>query len=91
VQIDPTAEAFNLFNMENYTLGTQESSLNYCKPTAGQYRMMQFGFGPIAMTSCGARFLPEIATAVVVDEAIDWEVRVLVGGPPSSGCIQRLA
>ena len=44
VQVDLIAEAFNLFNMENYTLGTQESSLQYKKPTAGQFRTMQFGF-----------------------------------------------
>ena len=45
VQVDLIAEAFNLFfNMENFTLGTQESSLQYKKPTAGQYRTMQFGF-----------------------------------------------
>jgi len=44
VQVDLIAEAFDLFNMENYTLGTQESSLQYKKPTAGQFRTMQFGF-----------------------------------------------
>jgi hypothetical protein len=44
VQIDLMAEAFNLFNMANYTLGTQESSLQYKKPTSGQFRTMQFGF-----------------------------------------------
>lgn len=44
VQIDLIAEAFNLFNMANYTLGTQESSLQFKKPTAGQSRTMQFGF-----------------------------------------------
>ena len=44
VQIDLMAEAFNLFNMENYTLGTQESSLQYKKPVTAQSRTMQFGF-----------------------------------------------
>jgi hypothetical protein len=38
------AEAFDLFNVANYTLGTQESSLQYKKPVAGQSRTMQFGF-----------------------------------------------
>jgi hypothetical protein len=44
VQVDLIAEAFNLFNVANYTLGTQESSLQYKKPTAGQSRTTQFGF-----------------------------------------------
>jgi hypothetical protein len=45
VQIDLLAELFNLFNMENYTLGTQESTtLQYKQPVSGQYRTMQFGF-----------------------------------------------
>ena len=44
VQVDLIAEAFDLFNVANYTLGTQESSLQYKKPTAGQSRTMQFGF-----------------------------------------------
>ena len=43
-QVDLIAEVFDLFNRPNYTLGTQESSLNYNKPTSGQYRTMQFGF-----------------------------------------------
>jgi hypothetical protein len=45
VQIDLIAESFNLFNMENYTLGTQESTtLQYKQPVSGQFRTMQFGF-----------------------------------------------
>jgi hypothetical protein len=44
VQVDLIAEAFNLFNMENYTLGAQESSLQFKKPVTAQYRTMQFGF-----------------------------------------------
>ena len=44
VRVDLIAEAFNLLNRANYTIGTQESSLQYKKPTAGQYRTMQFGF-----------------------------------------------
>ena len=45
VQVDLIAEAFNLFNMENFTLGTQESNtLQYRKPVTAQFRTMQFGF-----------------------------------------------
>ena len=45
VQVDLIAEAFNLFNVANYTLGTQESNtLQYNKPVSGQFRTMQFGF-----------------------------------------------
>jgi len=44
MHVDVMAEAFNLFNVANYTLGTQESSLQYKKPVAGQSRTMQFGF-----------------------------------------------
>jgi hypothetical protein len=44
VRVDVMAEAFDLFNVANYTLGTQESSLQYKKPVAGQSRTMQFGF-----------------------------------------------
>jgi hypothetical protein len=44
VQVDLIAEVFDLFNRANYTLGTQESSLQYKKPTAGQSRTTQFGF-----------------------------------------------
>src|SRR5258705_499018 len=44
VQVDLIAEAFDLFNVNNYTLGTQESSLQYLKPVTAQYRTMQFGF-----------------------------------------------
>ena len=31
VQVDPIAEAFDLFNVANYTLGTQESSTPSCR------------------------------------------------------------
>jgi hypothetical protein len=45
VQVDVMAEMFNLFNKENYILGTQESNtLQYGKPVSGQFRTMQFGF-----------------------------------------------
>jgi hypothetical protein len=43
--IDGIAEIFNLFNQTNYTLGTTESQpANYLLPTAGEYRLAQFGF-----------------------------------------------
>ena len=45
IAIDVIAEAFNIFNRQNFTLGTVESSLtDYGKPVAGQYRSAQFGF-----------------------------------------------
>jgi hypothetical protein len=44
VQLDLIAEVFNLFNQANFTLGTQESSLQYNKPVSGQARTTQFGF-----------------------------------------------
>lgn len=44
VRADLMAEAFNIFNRPNYELGTQESSLDYDEPVAGQYRTWQFGF-----------------------------------------------
>jgi hypothetical protein len=45
MSIDGIAEVFNLFNRTNYTLGTTESqTTNYLRPTAGQFRTMQFGF-----------------------------------------------
>jgi hypothetical protein len=44
VQLDLMAEAFNLFNRPNYTLETQESSLDYNQEISGQYRTWQFGF-----------------------------------------------
>ncbi len=45
MSIDGIAEVFNLFNRTNYTLGTTESqAANYLRPTAGQFRTMQFGF-----------------------------------------------
>ena len=45
MSIDGIAEVFNLFNRTNYTLGLSESlPAQYLKPTAGQFRTMQFGF-----------------------------------------------
>jgi hypothetical protein len=45
MSIDGIAEVFNLFNQTNYTLGLQESQpANFLRPTAGEYRTMQFGF-----------------------------------------------
>jgi len=42
--IDLIAEVFNAFNMENFTLVTQESAANYNKPSSGQNRTAQLGF-----------------------------------------------
>jgi len=42
--IDLLAEAFNVFNQENFTNVTQESSANYLRPSTGQYRTVQLGF-----------------------------------------------
>jgi len=42
--IDLIAEVFNAFNMENYTLVSQESAANYGKPSTGQNRSAQLGF-----------------------------------------------
>ena len=42
--IDLIAEVFNAFNMENFTLVTQESAANYNKPSSGQNRSAQLGF-----------------------------------------------
>jgi hypothetical protein len=42
--IDLMAEAFNVFNQENFTNVTQESSMNYLLPSTGQYRTAQLGF-----------------------------------------------
>ena len=42
--VDLMAEAFNVFNRPNWTLETQESSLDYGKRVAAQYRTAQFGF-----------------------------------------------
>ena len=44
VSIDLIAEAFNVFNRPNWTLETQESSADYGKRVAAQYRTAQFGF-----------------------------------------------
>jgi hypothetical protein len=43
-QFDLMAEAFNLFNRPNYTLETQESTLDYNEEISGQYRTWQLGF-----------------------------------------------
>ncbi len=44
LSVDLMAEAFNVFNRPNWTLETQESSLDYGKRVAAQYRTAQFGF-----------------------------------------------
>jgi hypothetical protein len=44
LSVDLMAEAFNVFNRKNYTLGTNEANSQYGKPTSGQFRTMQFGF-----------------------------------------------
>jgi len=44
MSIDLMAEAFNVFNRPNWTITTQEQSLQYLKRTAGENRTMQFGF-----------------------------------------------
>jgi hypothetical protein len=44
MSIDGIWDVFNVFNRPNYTIGGIESSPDYKKPTAGQYRTMQFGF-----------------------------------------------
>jgi hypothetical protein len=44
VAIDLIGEAFNLFNQENLTINTQQSSANYGLPSNGQYRAVQIGF-----------------------------------------------
>ena len=43
-QIEAIVDIFNVFNRPNWTLSTQESSSEYNKRVAGQYRTMQFGF-----------------------------------------------
>ncbi len=42
--VDLMAEAFNLFNRNNFTLQTEEGRSDFRKPIEGQYRTMQFGF-----------------------------------------------
>ena len=44
LSIDLIAEAFNVFNRPNWTLETQESSADYGKRVAAQFRSAQFGF-----------------------------------------------
>jgi hypothetical protein len=44
VSIDAIAEAFNVFNRPNWTISTQESSLNFGQRTSGQNRSAQLGF-----------------------------------------------
>ena len=44
VSADLIAEAFNVFNRKNYTVGTNEANSQYGKPVSGQFRTMQFGF-----------------------------------------------
>ena len=42
--IDLIAEVFNAFNLENYSLVTNESAVNFNKPSTGQNRSAQLGF-----------------------------------------------
>ena len=42
--IDVIAEAFNVFNRPNWTITTQESSVNFGQRTSGQNRIAQIGF-----------------------------------------------
>jgi hypothetical protein len=42
--IDATAGIFNVFNVENFTLVTEEGADDYLEPEDGQFRSMQFGF-----------------------------------------------
>ena len=44
VSIDVMAEAFNVFNQENFTINTQENNAQYLKAILGENRTMQFGF-----------------------------------------------
>ena len=55
VSIDLIAEAFNVFNRPNWTLETQESSADYGKRVAAQYRSAQFGFRMVFLTREGGR------------------------------------
>ena len=43
-RIDLMAEVFNLFNVENFSLITEEGRSDYGEPESGQIRTMQFGF-----------------------------------------------
>jgi hypothetical protein len=38
------AEAFNLFNQENFTINSTENNAQYLKAISGENRTMQFGF-----------------------------------------------
>ncbi len=44
IAIDLIGEAFNVFNRNNFTIVTQQSSANFLKPSTGQYRTVQLGF-----------------------------------------------
>ena len=44
VSIDVMAEAFNVFNQENFTINAQENNAQYLKAILGENRTMQFGF-----------------------------------------------
>jgi hypothetical protein len=44
ISADLIAEAFNLFNRPNYTLESEEISLDYNQPIAAQFRSAQLGF-----------------------------------------------
>jgi hypothetical protein len=44
VALDGIAEMFNLFNSPNFTIETQESNLQFGRPTLGEFRRAQLGF-----------------------------------------------
>jgi len=44
VSVDVMAEAFNVFNQENFTINAQENNAQYLKAILGENRTMQFGF-----------------------------------------------
>ena len=44
IAIDVMAEAFNVFNQENFTINAQENNAQYLKAIQGENRTMQFGF-----------------------------------------------
>jgi hypothetical protein len=44
VSIDAIAGIFNVFNVENFTLVTEEGADDFGEPEDGQFRTMQFGF-----------------------------------------------
>ena len=44
LSVDAIAEAFNVFNQENFEITTQESAANFDQPASGQFRAVQVGF-----------------------------------------------